>query len=400
MQDTSCIYLDYNATTPIFPQVAQRMQPFLTQHFGNPSSSHAYGRPCKQAVDTARQQVARMLGASEDQWMLLFTSCGTESDNWAIYGSVMAARAAKGAAFVPHVVTSNIEHPAVLECLTTLAAQGLLTYTAISVSNEGLVSPDDVAKALTPATVLVTVMHSNNEVGSIQPIAAISEVAHRHGALMHTDAAQSIGKVAVNVEELGADLVTVVGHKFGAPKGIAALAVRKGIPFHRFLHGGGQEQGMRGGTENVLLAVGLGAAAELVAVEGPQTGAHLAAMRDKLQAGLCAAFHQADVRINGPVNHAQRLPNTLSISIRGLQAAQLLTDLGDWLAASAGSACHGTQGPTASPVLQALGLPPEFAAGTLRLSTGRHTTADDVHSAVQLVIQGAQQQGCRVRIRA
>lgn len=386
-----CIYLDYNATTPIFPEVAEEMTPFLHEHFGNPSSGHAFGRPCVAAVATARSRVAALLGCSEHE--VVFTSCGSESDNHAIVGVVAAAKE-RLQGRVPHVVTTNIEHPAVIECLVALAAEGRLTYTEVPVDTEGLVTAEAVAAAMTGETVLVTVMHSNNEIGALLPVAAIAAACKAPGVVVHTDAAQSVGKVPVKVDDIGADLITVVGHKFGAPKGVAALYVRRGTPIARLLHGGGQEKGLRAGTESVILLAGLGKAAELAESEAAQTSAHMRTTRDRLQAALlerCAAAG-VEARVNGPRDDARRLPNTLSISLRGLQAAPLLTEVSDVLAASAGSACHAA-GASISAVLQAIRLPEELAVGTLRLSVGRHTTAEDVEAAVEIIMQAVARQG-------
>ncbi|EFN56195.1 hypothetical protein CHLNCDRAFT_144931 [Chlorella variabilis] len=398
IQASGCVYLDYNATTPIFPEAADEMRPFLTA-FGNPSSAHAFGRPCKAAVDAARARVAAMVGADPDE--IFFTSCGSESDNWAIWGAVMEARRQQraapdtsgAAAFLPHVVSSRIEHPAVIECLAMLAAQGLLEYTLVPVSCEGLVRVADVEAAMTPHTCLLTFMHSNNEVGSIQPVAQLAALARRAGALMHCDAAQSLGKVDVDVQQLGVDMLTVVAHKFGGPKGVAALYVRRGVRLERLLCGGGQEGGRRAGTENVVLVAGLGKAAELVSRELPATAAHMAAMRDSLQQQLLAGLPPSTALIHGPADDALRLPNTLSIGIRGIAAARLLAELSEQLAASAGAACHSGGGHGVSAVLQAMAVPTEHAVGTLRLSTGRHTTQQDVDRAAALILDYVQRHG-------
>ncbi|KAI3426318.1 hypothetical protein D9Q98_008691 [Chlorella vulgaris] len=379
----SCIYLDYNATTPVFPEVADEMLPML-QKFGNPSSSHAFGRPCKDVVDVARARVAAMVGASPAE--ICFTSCGSESDTWAVWGTVMSARQRHGPGITPHVVSSCIEHPAIIECLSMLAKQSLLTFTLVPVSAEGLVSIDDVARAMQPETVLLTFMHSNNEVGSLLSVAELARLAHQHGALMHCDAAQSLGKVAVDVEALGVDLLTIVGHKFGGPKGVAALYVRQGVQLERLLCGGGQESGRRAGTESVVLLAGLGKAAELVTRELPATAAHMVALRDSLQQQLLAGLPPGVAQVNGPADDAMRLPNTLSIGIKGISAAALLAELSEQLAASAGAACHSSCDHGVSGVLQAMAVPTEHAVGTLRLSVGRHTTQRDVDRASTLIL--------------
>ncbi|KXZ56275.1 hypothetical protein GPECTOR_1g240 [Gonium pectorale] len=413
-----CIYLDYNATTPIFPEVAREMAPFLYEHFGNPSSGHTYGRACKAAVDTARRRVASLISA-QDPAEVHFTACGTESDNWAIYGAVMAARqrqrqaggASSSSSYSPsappHVVTSAVEHPAVLVHLEHLQQQGLLTYTAVPVDGEGLVSPSDVAAAVTPATVLVTIMHSNNEVGAVQPIADIADAARAAaaavggsdgggGLLVHTDAAQSTGKVELEVGSLRVDAMTLVGHKFGAPKGVAALYVRRGVQLANYFYGGGQEGGRRAGTENVMQVVGLGAAAELAEAEGPALRSHMAAMAQRLLAAVLRGVRPEDrdkLRLNGPSDASRRLPNTLSLSIRGLNSPLALQRLSEQLAASAGAACHSGDAQSVSAVLRAMKVPVEYAAGTLRLSTGRHTTPQEVDRAAELILAEARRQG-------
>ncbi|KAF6265975.1 pyridoxal phosphate-dependent transferase [Scenedesmus sp. NREL 46B-D3] len=388
-----CVYLDYNATTPIFPEVAEAMKPYTYELFGNPSSVHAYGRQTRAAVDKARQQVAALISCTPSE--VCFTSCGTESDNWALWGAVMGRGRGMTQGQLPHVVTSQMEHPAVTACLRSMADMGLCTYTAVPVDSQGLVSAADVVAALTPSTVLVSVMHSNNEVGALQPVAAIAAAVRQAApsCLIHSDAAQSMGKVCVDVRELGVDLLTLVGHKFGAPKGVAALYIRQGTQLANLLNGGSQEAGRRGGTENVVLLAGLGTAAELARSEAAATHAHMRRMRDRLAAGLLAALPQHLVRINGPEEASLQLPNTLSISVKGLSAPSLLQMLTDKLAASAGAACHSSHGPAVSPVLQAMRLHPNYAVGTLRLSTGRHTTPEEVDSAVQLIVGAARKQG-------
>eukprot|EP00891_Asterochloris_glomerata_P000329 jgi/Astpho2/329/fgenesh1_pm.00010_%23_29_t len=368
------IYLDHNATTPVFPEVAQAIQDLLPEHWGNPSSTHARGKLAKMQLDTARAQVATMLGA--DPGEIVFTSCGTESDSWAIWGAVTgpAGRA----------------HPAILRTLDGLAEQGLLSYTLVGTSPEGQVSPAAVRAALTEATVLCTLMHSNNETGALQPVKETAGIARQHGILMHSDAAQSIGKVPVNMGELGVDLLTIVGHKFGAPKGVAALYIRSGVQLGPMFMGGGQESGRRAGTENVLLAAALGVAAGIVSQELESNHQHMQGLRDSLQHQLLQHFGRENLHINGPTGSTQRLPNTLSISIRGLQATQLLEDLSSSLAASAGAACHSGQHASMSHVLEAMQVPLDLALGTLRISVGRHTTQEDVDSAVRLIAEAAQ----------
>ncbi|KAK9827737.1 hypothetical protein WJX81_007982 [Elliptochloris bilobata] len=392
------IYLDYNGTTPIFPEVAEAMEPFLGECFGNPSSGHVYGRRSKRALDEARGAVATLIGA-ESPTEVVFTACGTECNNWALAGAALAWREGHPGA-TPHVVASAVEHPAVTECLKALARLGLLCYTLVPVDAEGRVCLESLRAALRPgSTAVVSLMHANNETGALQPVAEAAAAARAAGALVHCDAAQSIGKVQVDVNELGADLLTVVGHKFGAPKGVAALYIRSGVRLAPFLHGGGQEGGRRAGTESILLAAGLGAAAALARAELAAAGAHMAACRDRLQRGLLAAFPPGATRVNGPSDDAHRLPNTLSIGIRGLSAAAALEALADSLAASSGAACHAPGGggddggARISGVLQAMAVPRENALGTLRLSTGRHTTLEEVDRAVAFILAEAKRQG-------
>ncbi|MCF7798071.1 MAG: cysteine desulfurase, partial [Candidatus Marinimicrobia bacterium] len=250
------IYLDYNATTPIDPRVAEAMQPYLTEYFGNPSSNHYFGRQARQTVEAARQQVAKMIRAAPDE--IVFTSGGTESNNWAIKGVAESRRHLGN-----HIITSAVEHPAVLEVCDYLANHGF-RVTRVPVDSDGMVSVDAVADAITPDTILITILHANNEVGTIQPIADISRLAHAHEIIMHTDAAQSVGKIPVNVSELGVDLLSIAGHKLYAPKGIGALYIRKGLRLDKLMHGANHELNRRAGTENVLEIVGLGEACKLV----------------------------------------------------------------------------------------------------------------------------------------
>ncbi len=367
------IYLDYNATTPIDPRVAEAMAPYLTEHFGNPSSSHPYGVTTKRAVEEARRQVAALIGCMPAE--VIFTSGGTESNNTALKG-VAAAYRDKG----NHIVTTAVEHPAVTEPCRFLEGQGY-RVTVLPVDRHGRVDPAAVEGAVTERTVLVSVMHANNEVGTVQPIHQIAAIAHRVGALVHTDAAQSVGKLPVNVDHLGVDLLSIAGHKLYAPKGVGALYVREGVKIAKYMHGASHEADRRAGTENVLEIVGLGAAAE-IAGQGLREGAvHLARMRDRLWEGLAAGVD--GVRLNG--HPSERLPNTLSVSFRGIEVDRLQSELWDDVAASAGAACH-SAGVTVSSVLQAMGVPLEYAMGTLRFSTGRFTTVDEIDRAVEVIV--------------
>jgi cysteine desulfurase len=404
--DRGCVYLDYNATTPIWPEVAAEMAPFLFEHFGNPSSGHAFATPCRDAVALARRRVAAMLGCKDDE--VVFTSCGSESDNFAIDGAVRAWRAKRrgtSSDAKPKVVATAIEHPAVIEHLKAKAEFGELTYELVGVDDEGVVRVEDVTRAMEDENVcLVTVMQANNETGAIQPIAAIAAEAKKRGILIHTDSAQSCGKIPVKVDALNVDMVTIVGHKIGAPKGVAALYIREGTDLGgaKPFYGGGQESGRRAGTENVLHIVGLGKACEIVEREMDECPAHLKAMRDDLQKRLVDALGGPDgsgVRINSPKDDAKRLPNTLNIGIKGMLASISLMELSGAMAASAGAACHTGDvaaaaggAATVSSVLEAMAVPMDYAVGTLRLSVGRHTTQKDVEMGAALLIEAARRQ--------
>ena len=368
------IYLDYNATTPIAREVAEAMEPYLYEHFGNPSSSHPYGIVARRAVETARAQVAALLGCHPGE--VVFTSGGTESNNYALKGVAMAYRE-RG----DHVITTAVEHPATVEVCDWLAGCGY-RITILPVDEHGLVDPVDLERAIAPDTVLVSVMHANNEVGTVQSIADLAEIAHRHGALVHTDAAQSLGKVPVDVETLGVDLLSVAGHKLYAPKGIGALYIRSGVRLANLLHGAGQEGGRRPGTENVLEIVGLGRACEAARRDLAENMAHFAALRDRLHVGLLRELGAEATRLNG--HPERRLPNTLNLSFRGIKANVLLEEIGEQVAASAGAACH-ADSVDVSAVLKAMDVPLEWAKGTMRFSVGRGTTADEIDRAVEVV---------------
>jgi cysteine desulfurase len=372
------IYLDYNATTPLAPEVVVALLPCLGSLYGNPSSPHTYGIEAKRAVEGARAHVASLLGAVSAE--VVFTSGGTEANNMALKG-IAGARDA-GLAYRDrgrHIVTTAVEHPAILEPCEHLAAQGYET-TILPVDASGTVDPADVARAIRDDTLLVSVMHANNEVGTIQPIAEIAAIAHAHGALMHTDAAQTPGKIPVRVDELGVDLLSVAGHKLYAPKGVGALYVRRGVRLVKFMHGAGHESNRRASTENLMGIVGLGAACALVAQHLPAYAAHMWAVRDRLQQGLQRVG--GDTLVHG---HPQaRLPNTLSIGFRDLDATDLLVELADDVAASAGAACHSNV-VSVSAVLQAMRVPLPYARGTLRFSVGRNTTAEEIDRAIEAV---------------
>jgi len=360
-------YLDYNASTPIDPAVAAAMRPFLEDAFGNPSSGHWASTPAKAALERARAQVAALLGAAPGE--IVFTSGGSESNNLALKGTFFALRE-KG----DHIITTTVEHPAVLAPCRFLERLGArVTY--LPVDSTGRVDPEDVRRAITPHTILISVMHANNEVGTIQPIEEIGAIAREHGIRLHTDAAQSAGKIATRVDDLGVDLLTIAGHKLYAPKGIGALFVRGSIELEPLIHGAGHESGRRAGTESVLLASGLGAACELVQDLAPME--RVRALRDHFWHALRDRLGDRIV-LNGHTEH--RLPNTLNVSFVGLVGADVLAQL-DGVAASTGSACHAGR-VELSPVLTAMGVPEEISMGAVRFSLGRYTTSAEIDAVV------------------
>ncbi|MFI6456978.1 cysteine desulfurase family protein [Streptosporangium amethystogenes] len=375
------VYLDYNATTPVDPRVAEAALPYLTDFFGNPSSSHPYGAKPRQALADARAQVAALIGAHARE--VVFTSSGSETDLLALRGAVLASGRPR-----PHVITQVTEHPAVLETCRALECLHGAHVTVLPVDDEGLADPAALAAALTEDTVLVSVMAANNETGALQPITELAALAREHGALFHCDAAQAIGKISLDVKALGVDLLTIVGHKMYAPKGAAALFVRDGVQLEPVVYGGGQEHGLRAGTENVALAVALGTAARIVAAEFADGAPdRIAALRDDLHHRLIDGL-PGRVHLNGP--DKRRLPNTLNVSVDGVLGHELLA-AADQIAASTGSACHsGTHAP--SPVLTAMGVDPVRALGALRLSLGRWTTPGDIETAATALIRAASAQ--------
>ncbi|MCP1846042.1 cysteine desulfurase [Bradyrhizobium sp. USDA 4524] len=372
---TRLIYLDYNASTPVDPAVAEAMRPFLDGAFGNPSSGHWASAPAKAALDRARSQVAGLLGVAPDE--IVFTSGGSEANNLAIEGTFFAPNR-KGT----HIITSAIEHPAVLAPCRFLERFGA-TVTYVPVDGTGLIHPEDVRRAVTPQTLLISIMHANNEVGTIQPIAEISAIAREHGIRFHTDAAQSVGKIPTKVDELGVDMLTIAGHKLYAPKGVGALYVRRGIELEPLVHGAGHESGRRAGTESALLAVGLGTACALAADLAPMD--HVRVLRDRLWQALQDRFGEG-VALNGHPTH--RLPNTLNVAFVGKIGADILGQLRD-TAASTGSACHSGQ-IELSPVLAAMRVPERTGMGAIRFSLGRQTTVDEIdHVVVRLAASAA-----------
>jgi cysteine desulfurase len=372
------IYLDYNATTPVAPEVLDAMLPWLREQFGNPSSTHPYGRRAAQAVATARQQVADLIGAQARE--IVFTGCATEANNLALLGVARALGTTRR-----HLVVSAIEHPAVMAPAMILRERGW-KVTVVPVDDLGRISLDALERSLREETALVSVMHANNEVGTVQPIAEIARLTRERRILLHTDAAQSAGKLPLNVDELGVDLLTLAGHKFYAPKGVGALYVRSGTPIRSVLFGADQEHGLRPGTENVASIVGLGAAAVTARHSLPATSEHMRAMRDHLHQRLAAAV--PNLQFNGHPEH--RLPNTLHVSLPGASGRTVLGEAADAVAASVGSACH-SEHDAVSGVLAAMGFDAARASGAVRLSVGRGTTRDEVERAAEALAWAWQQ---------
>jgi len=367
------MYLDYNATTPVDPAVAEAMWPYLAVQFGNPSSAHTYGQTAHKAVAAARAQVAQLLGC--DPGEIVFTGGGSESDNLAIRGAALARRASGN-----HIITQVTEHPGVLNTCRALERLHGFRVTYLPVDHYGRVSLADVAAAINDQTVLISIMHANNETGTLQPISRIAEIAHRHGVLLHTDAAQSVGKIPTLANELGADLLTIAGHKLYAPKGIGALYVRRGVQLEPLVYGGGQEAGRRAGTENLAYSVGLGTACALAREQLAESEPRLRGLRDQLYQRL-NMYLPGSIHLNG--HPTERLPNTLNVSIDGVVGEEVLTATPE-IASSTGSACHeGNTDP--SEVLIAMGCSRERALGALRLTLGRWSTAEQVEKAARLL---------------
>ncbi|WP_405496337.1 cysteine desulfurase family protein [Streptomyces sp. NBC_00096] len=371
------IYLDHQATTPLDPRALDAMMPYLTTSYGNPNSAHSHGREAAKAVVTARRRVAHLIGA-KNPVEVVFTSGATEANHLAIVGGALAKRAHGG-----HIVTTAIEHKAVLAAVQRLVDHHGYTSTRVGVDKHGRVHPDDIAAVLTPNTVLVSVMHANNEIGTLQRIAAIAERTAHRGILLHTDAAQSAGYGLFDTDELGVDLASLSAHKLYGPKGVGALYLRGGIQLAAQQSGGGQERGLRAGTLNVAGIVGFGAAAELITGDTVPSVTQIRALRDRLQDRLLDAIPGTSV--NGHLS--RRLPGTLSLTLPDVEAADVLDRLPD-IAASTGSACNtGTSDP--SHVLIAIGLTRPQARKTLRLGIGRTTTAAEIDRAAALIAQAA-----------
>ncbi len=366
------IYLDYNATTPIDPRVVEAMTPYFQHEFGNPSSYHSMGQSAAAAVELARSQVAALLRCHTHE--IIFTSGGSESNNLALKG-VAARRADKG----QHIVVSRVEHPAILKVMNYLQHKGYrISY--LPVNDQGVVSPSDLEEIITSKTILVSVMHANNEVGSIQPIRELADIAHQNRAIFHTDAAQSAAKIPVEVDELDCDLLSLAGHKIYAPKGVGVLYRKAGIELEPLIHGAGHEGGLRAGTENVAQIVGLGMAAEIANQHLEEEYRSVSHLRDRLQASLKQAFPQ--LRVNAA--STARLPNTLSVSFHELNALDILSDL-NHVMISAGAACHSGDG-EGSGVLEAMKVPVDYQLGTLRISLGRFCEEAHVQQASSILI--------------
>ncbi len=368
----SSVYLDYNASTPVDAAVAAAMRPLLEGAYGNPSSGHWASAPAKAALEIARGKVATFLGCAPDE--VVFTSGGSEANNLALKGLFFRRRGRPS-----HVITSQIEHPATLEPCRFLERLGA-AVTYVEVDSQGLVDPEDIRKAITPHSCLISIMHANNEVGTIQPIAQIAAVAREHGIPVHTDAAQSVGKIPTRIDDLGVDLLSLAGHKVYAPKGVGALYIRRGSSIEPLIHGAGHESGRRAGTESALLTTALGTACEIANLWIGMPGVrHL---RDLFWDRLRAAFGN-QVRLNGhPTLH---LPNTLNVSFLGRVGADILARIPE-LAASTGSACH-SGGVALSPVLKAMGIAPEAGMGAIRFSLGRGTTQQEIEWVVRRLTQ-------------
>jgi len=367
------IYLDYNATTPIDREVVQEILPFISDSFGNPSSSNSIGRKNKEAIIKARLQVAGLLNADPDE--IIFTSGGTESNNHAIRGIAFVNRE-RG----KHIITSAIEHPAVTEVCKHLGSLGYeITY--LSVDTNGKVNPKDVENAIRPYTVLITIMHANNEVGTIQPIEEIGEIAKKHNVVFHTDAAQSAGKIETDVQKIDIDLLTLAGHKLYAPKGIGTLYIKKGTQIENLMFGAGQEKGFRPGTENVPYIVALGKACEIAKRDFDKNVKTMRSTKERLLNGLKNKLGDR-VKVNGELSDT--LPNTLSVAFEKTEAHALASLIGKEVFISTGSACH-SDSVEISPVLKAMNIGLMTAASTVRISTGKFTTDDEVDHAVEAI---------------
>jgi cysteine desulfurase len=369
----SFIYLDHNATTPLDPSVVDSMAGVMRGEFGNPSSSYPLGQRAKHLMEESRKEVALLLGCKGDE--VVFTSGGSESNNLVLKGIIDFSRPQEN-----HIITSAVEHPAILNPCLFLLELGV-QITILPVDGSGLVSPDDVQKAIRPETTLVSLMLANNETGTLLPIKEISAITREARVPFHTDAAQAVGKLPVNVDDLGVDFLSVAGHKLYGPKGIGALYVRAGMTLTPLIHGGGQESGRRSGTENTILGVGLGAACRATRLGIPDDYQKMEKMRDRLQALLFEGIE--GLVLNG--HPFQRLPNTLNISVPKLEGAKILEGLPN-LAASTGAACH-DRSVKLSHVLAAMGVPPEIGMGALRFTVGRSNSPEQIEAAAALIVK-------------
>ena len=368
------IYLDYNATTPIAPEVALAMEPYIKRQFGNPGSGHVVGMLANEAVGAARNRLSNLIGGNAGR--IIFTGCATEANNLVIKG-VAETLYDKGR----HIITTAVEHPSVLAPLKYLIKYGW-EVTFLPVDGHGLPDPDQMKDALREDTILVSVMHANNETGTILPVTQMASIARDRGILFHTDASQSMGKITVDVKELGVDFLTMAGHKFYAPKGIGALYAKNNTKLAPIIHGGGQEQGFRSGTENVVHIAAIGAAADLAKDQGHKEETEIRRLRDLLFDKISS---EVEVQLLG--HPTSRLPNTLNIAFVNCKGERILEDAPD-VAASLGAACH-DKNVTMSSVLEAMGTDPMVARGSIRLSLGRYTTEEEIDTAAELLIESA-----------
>jgi cysteine desulfurase len=363
------VYLDYNATTPLDEEVLAAMLPFLTTEFGNPSSSHIYGVEPHITVEKARKQIADLLGCASEN--IVFTSGGTESNNWVIMNIAHTLQNHGN-----HIITSQIEHPSVLNPCAVLEGEGF-SITRLPVDEFGQVALDELEEAIRPSTILISIMHGNNEIGTLQPVKEIASIARKHNIFIHTDAAQSIGKLDVNVNDLGVDFLSLAGHKLYAPKGIGALFIKTGSILNPLLYGGGQERGLRPGTENVAFTAAMGEACRIAGRDLSRNMQKMKHTRDILYKKLSQG---CEIKLNG--HPEKRLPNTLNLSFRDVRAGDLINLTKDIAAVSTGSACHANS-VTVSSVISALGLDSNWAAGTIRFSTGKYTEDDEIIQAAE-----------------